>query len=152
MAKPRIAKKLLIEEVERIAFRLAQEHLAFDEPIPDFSTRFPGVLESCISVPFQKFFGYIPYSSLAAQGSILFYLIIKNHPFQNGNKRIAVTVLLVFLLKNERWLNAELVKFHKLTDWVARSKTKDWELYLMAIESFIRRYWTTDIPKMVQSS
>jgi len=36
-------KKLNITEVEYIAFRLAKQHLSFDEPVPDFSTRFPNI-------------------------------------------------------------------------------------------------------------
>ena len=37
---------ITVADVEYLAFRLAKEHLFFDEPIPDFSTRFPNVLES----------------------------------------------------------------------------------------------------------
>jgi hypothetical protein len=48
-------KEITIAEVEYIAFRLAKELLEFDEPIPNFSTRFPNTLESCLAVPFQKF-------------------------------------------------------------------------------------------------
>ena len=29
--------------------------MTYNEPIPDFETRFPNVLESCVVVPFQKF-------------------------------------------------------------------------------------------------
>ena len=32
-------KIITVKQVEFIAFRLAQEMLTFDEPIPDFSTR-----------------------------------------------------------------------------------------------------------------
>jgi len=45
---------ITIKEVEYIAFKLAQEMMAFDEPIPDFSTRYPNILESCLAFP--KFF------------------------------------------------------------------------------------------------
>ena len=87
--------RLSLAELGNVAFRLAQEHLTFSEPIPDFSSRFPGKLESCLSVPFQRFYGLTPYRSLTAKASILFYLLIKNHPFQNGNKRIAIMALLL---------------------------------------------------------
>ena len=127
-------------EVERIAFTLAQQHLAFDEPIPDFSTRFPNVLESCLATPFQRFFGKIPYRSLIAKAGELFYLLIKDHPFQNGNKRIAITTLLIFLHKNDQWLEADMEPIHKLTIWVAESKAGDKELVVMAINEFIRKH------------
>lgn len=74
---------ITVKEVEYIAFKLSQEMLAFDEPIPDFSTRYPNILESCLATPFQSFSGKSLYSGLISKASILFYLMIKNHPFQN---------------------------------------------------------------------
>ena len=35
----------------------------------------------------------------------MFYLVIKNHPFRNGNKRMAVTLTLTFLYLNGAMLN-----------------------------------------------
>ena len=32
---------ITVADVEYLAFRLAKEHLSFDEPIPDFSTMIP---------------------------------------------------------------------------------------------------------------
>ena len=133
-------ERLHLIELEHLAFKLAQEHLAFDEPIPDFSTRFPNILESCLAVPFQKFYGKEPYPSLVSKASILFYLLIKNHPFQNGNKRIAVTTLLVFLRNNGKWLNVEKEEFHELTVWIAKSKSTKKDFHVMAIETFIRKH------------
>ena len=46
-------KIINLKEVEYTAFRLAKELMTFDEPIPDFGTRFPNVLESYIQTPFQ---------------------------------------------------------------------------------------------------
>ena len=93
-------KTISISDVEYISFRLAEEMLAFDEPIPDFTSRFPNILESCIATPFQRFSKKSLYPGLISKASILFYLMVKNHPFQNGNKPIAMTTLLVFLFLN----------------------------------------------------
>ena len=90
-----------LKEVEHAAFTLAREALSFNGPIPGFSTRYPHILESCLATPFQLFGGKPLYPGLIPKAATLFYLMIKNHPFQNGNKRIAVTTLLIFLLKNE---------------------------------------------------
>lgn len=98
---------LSVREVEYISFRLARELLSFNEPIPDFSTRFSNVLESCLATPFQSFGGRTLYPSLLTKAAIFFYLMVKNHPFQNGNKRIAMTSLLVLLSKNNRWLQVD---------------------------------------------
>ena len=139
MAKPRIAEGLTLAEVEYIAFALAREKLAFDEPIPPFSTRYPNILESCLATPFQRFYGITAYPSVFAKSSILFYLLIKNHPFQNGNKRIAVTTLFVFLHKHNKWLNATLEELYKFTKWVAESDPQSKDFVVMAIEAYIRK-------------
>ena len=92
-------KELSIKEVEYIAFRLARELMSFNEPILDFSSRFANKLESCLAMPFQRFDKKLLYRGLEEKAAILFYLMVKNHPFQNGNKRIAMTTLFVFLYK-----------------------------------------------------
>jgi death-on-curing family protein len=129
-----------VQEVEYLAFRLAKEHLCFDEPIPDFSTRFPNILESCLLTPFQKFSRKSLYPSLAAKAGILFYLMIKNHPFQNGNKRIAITTLLVFLHKNSKWLKVDNQNLYNFTLWVAQSPAELKKQVVMGIEKFLRNY------------
>jgi len=84
-------KIITIADVEYLAFRLAKEHLSFNEPIPDFSTRFSHSLESCVLTPFKRFSGKALYPTLIPKAIIFFYLMIKNNPFQNGNKRITIT-------------------------------------------------------------
>jgi death-on-curing protein len=129
---------ITIADVEYLAFRLAKEHLSFDEPIPDFSTRFPNALESCVLTPFQRFSGKALYPTLIGKASILFYLMIKNQPFQNGNKRIAITALLTFLFGNGKWLKADTQEFYNFTVWVAQSPAQFKEQVVAAIEKFIR--------------
>lgn len=131
-------KIISISDVEYLAFRLAKEHLSFNEPIPDFSTRFPNVLESCVITPFQKFSGKALYPSLIGKASILFYLMIKNHPFQNGNKRIAITTLFVFLHINNKWLRVDTQELYNFTVWVAQSPSEFKEQVVQAIKKFIR--------------
>ena len=131
-------KKLTVKEVEYIAFKLAKEMLSFNEPIPDFSTRFPNVLESCLITPFQSFSGKSLYPTLVSKASMLFYLIIKNHPFQNGNKRIAITTLFVFLHKNKKWIKVNAQELYNFTVWIASSPPKVKEEAIKAIEKFIR--------------
>ena len=133
-------KTISVKEVEYIAFKLAQEMLAFDEPIPDFSTRFPNMLESCLATPFQSFSRKSFYPSLIAKTGILFYLMIKNHPFQNGNKRIAMTALLVLLFKNKKWLRADAQELYNFTVWIAQSPPKYKEEAVKAIEKFLRTH------------
>lgn len=133
-------KEITIAEVEYIAFRLAKELLEFDEPIPDFSTRFPNILESCLAVPFQKFTRKDVYKGLIAKASILFYLLIKNHPFQNGNKRIAITTLFAFLYKNQKWLKVDEKELYNFAVWVAQSPAKLKNEVVQGIEKFLKTF------------
>lgn len=133
-------KSITLKEVEYLAFRLAKEHLTFDEPIPDFPTRSPNILESCTVMPFMKFNGKFLYRTLIARASILFYLVIKNHPFQNGNKRIAMTTLFVFLYKNNKWLKVNTQNLYNFTVWVAQSPAELKDQVVMGIEKYIKTH------------
>lgn len=130
-------RQITVKEVEYIAFRLAQEILAFNEPIPDFATRFPNILESCLSAPFAGFERRSIYPSLINKASALFYLLVKNHPFQNGNKRIAITTLFVFLYKNKKWIKVDTQELYNFTIWVAQSPAKLKAETIKAIEKFL---------------
>lgn len=131
--------KVSISEVELISHRMAREILKWDEPIPDFSSRYKNVLESCLSTPFQTFNKRSLYQGLIEQSSILFYLMIKNHPFQNGNKRIAITTLFYFLYKNGKWIEIENQELYNFAVWVASSPPQFREETLSAIKKFIRK-------------
>ena len=133
-------KKLTVKEVEYIAVRLAQEILSFNEPIPDFSTRFPHILESCLAIPFQTVMRKSPYAGLVDKVSIHVYLLIKNHPFQNGNKRIAMTTLFVFLHKNKKWLKADTQELYNFTLWIAQSSPRFKDEALKAINKFLKAH------------
>lgn len=133
-------KSLTIAEVEYVAFRLAKETMEWDEPIPSFETRFPNVLESCLAQPFQTFQRKHAYKGLINKAAILFYLMIKNHPFQNGNKRIAMTTLFYFLYKNKKWLRVDNQELYNFAKWVAESNPKLKDQTVAAIQKFIKTY------------
>lgn len=132
--------KLSVAEIEEVAFRLAKEKLEWDEPIPDFSLRSAGVLESCVAVPFQKFGGNDLYEGLEKKASVLFYMMVKNHPFQNGNKRIAMTTLLYFLYQNQKWLRVDEVELYNFAKWIAASNAKLKDETIHAATKFIKTY------------
>lgn len=133
-------KTLTVKEVEYCSFKVAKAIMNFKEPIPDFSTRFPNILESCVSVPFQTFAGKSLYPDLTAKAAILFYLMIKNHPFQNGNKRIAITTLFVFLYMNEKWITIDHKELYSFTMWIAESNARLKTETIKAVEKFLKLY------------
>lgn len=133
-------QKINISEVEYIAHRLAKKFMDWDEPIPIFGSRFPNILESCLAVPFQGFGGHTFYKGLIGKAAILFYLMVKNHPFENGNKRIAMTTLFVFLYKNKKWLRVDNKELYNFAKWVAESNPRLKNETVKAIEKFIKTY------------
>jgi len=133
-------KTISVKDVEYLAFRLAQETMSYNEPIPDFATRYPNILESCLAVPFQTFSKKSLYPSFSKKAGILFYLLIKNHPFQNGNKRIAMTTLFLFLFLNKKWLRADAQKLYNFAVWVAQSPPEFKDETLQAVEKFLKAH------------
>lgn len=130
-------KQITIAEVEHIAHKLAKEQMSWDEPIPDFGTRYPGKLESCLANAFQTFGKRDLYPTLIDKASIIFYQMIKNHPFLNGNKIIAVTTLLVFLFFNKKWLRTTNEEIYELSVDVAKSSPKLKKGIVGLIKNFI---------------
>jgi death-on-curing protein len=78
--------------------------------------REPALLESAVATPQATFGGVSPYRDrIEVAGAYLFYLC-GNHPFVDGNKRVALGACLVFLQLNglepapdsEQWENLTL--------------------------------------------
>ena len=70
-------KPLSLAEVEYIAFSLAEKFMTWNEPIPEFGSRFPHILESCLAVPFARFGKKDLYRGVVDKGIMLFYLLMK---------------------------------------------------------------------------
>lgn len=134
-----MVRYLTMEEMQLVAHSLAQEMMSWNEPIPPFNTRFPHKLESCLSSVSATFGGKDLYPTLDDKAAALLYLLVKNHPFQNGNKRIAVTGLLVFLMLNGYWMSVDTVKLYNFAVWVARSDPELNEETIAAAASFVRK-------------
>ena len=59
-----------------------------------------GLLESALETPFQSYGGEELYPSIQAKAARLCYGLVKNHAMVDGNKRIGVHAMLVFLCVN----------------------------------------------------
>lgn len=55
------------------------------------------LLDSALNAPFQTFDGDDIYKTVQSKAAKLGFSLVKNHPFIDGNKRIAILVMIVFL-------------------------------------------------------
>ena len=92
---------------------------------------------------YQTFGGKELYPSLQEKAANLLYFITKNHSFNDGNKRIAATMFLYFLDKNN-WLFENGVKriadntLVALTIMIAESKPAEKELMVNLVMNFLK--------------
>ncbi|MEO6760512.1 MAG: type II toxin-antitoxin system death-on-curing family toxin [Saprospiraceae bacterium] len=91
---------LEIEDFEQIVDMLQLLRAEFTEDIPDFETRYTGILEGIIGQIKANYYGRELYKGIVNKAVMMFYCLVKNHPFFNGNKRVAVVALYEFLKRN----------------------------------------------------
>jgi len=56
-----------------------------------------GLLDSALNLPFQSFDGKDIYKTIEAKAARLGFSLVNNHSFVDGNKRIGILAMLVFL-------------------------------------------------------
>lgn len=100
-----------------------------------------GKLDSSLKTPFQAGFGTLFYKGFAKKAAILFYLIIKNHPFNDGNKRMGVVLLEYFCHKNNKILNLDNKNLFHLAIFTPISEDKDFALIVieLVINKFLKK-------------
>jgi death-on-curing protein len=59
-----------------------------------------GLLDAAVAMPRQQFGGAFLHEDFAAMAAAYLFHIAQNHPFVDGNKRVAVMSALAFLLAN----------------------------------------------------
>lgn len=133
-------KKVTISEVEFVAFKTAEIVCAWNEPLPPFITRYPNRLEECLSIPFQALGGKDLYRGIKGKAAIMFYMLSRsNHAFVNGNKRMAVMILLTLLYKNGYWVRVHYQEMYRFAVSVAESKKENRDSVIKQIELFIEK-------------
>ncbi|NSW90327.1 MAG: type II toxin-antitoxin system death-on-curing family toxin [Firmicutes bacterium] len=84
-------KRLSIPQIVMMHSALIKETGGLD------GIRDENLLDSAVNAPFQTFGGEYVYKTLEVKAARLGYSIVKNHPFVDGNKRIGMLAMLVFL-------------------------------------------------------
>ncbi len=130
-------KQITLKEVKEISFVLAQKLHTFNQPFPGFESRFPNRLESCLATPYQTIDKKDCYPTTIHKLSVMFYLMNKNHSFQNGNKRVAITTLLYALYKEGKWLTVDYMTLYETSIFVSNSLPKAKDQMIDYIQKFI---------------
>ena len=101
-----ITYEIQFEEALSAIDELKKVLIAKNEATPLFGNRkddsFAGVLGNIV----QSFGGDYLYPSIEEQAANLLYMIIKNHPFTDGNKRIGAFLFIWFLERNKHNLKS----------------------------------------------
>ena len=130
---------LQIADFEKIVDFLQSIQADFSEDIPGFETRYSGVLEGIIGQLDSNCFGKELYKGIVNKAVWMFYCLIKNHPFFNGNKRVAVLALCDFLKRNtsELYLDERniLNDLHNMAIRTSKSKPENIE----SIKNYLKR-------------
>jgi death-on-curing family protein len=92
---------LKLEEAQEIIKNIKKELLNKKEASDLFGVDSNGKLQGILKGIYQTFNGKELYPSLEEKAAHLLYFIIKDHPFVDGNKRIASFLFIYFLDKNE---------------------------------------------------
>lgn len=134
-----------IELMEKMCHRLAVAIFDTEEdPITQFKDHEFPLLDSALKLPKQTFDQKELYPTLETKTAILYYTLNKNHPFRNGNKRIATASLLVFLYINNHWLNVPRDELLKKTLFIAQSNPADKEKIIIELNIWIKKYMTKE--------
>jgi len=87
---------ITLEEARQTVARLREHYRAGSL----FGRERDGTLSGALHAVFQTFGGKDLYPTLEGKAAHLLYFLVKNHPFVDGNKRIAAILFLWFLEKN----------------------------------------------------
>jgi len=91
---------LQYDDVKKTIEEVKKELLAAKEASDLFGQEYRGKLESIVKNLYQTFDKKELYGSVEEKAAHLLYLTIKDHPFADGNKRIASFLFVYFLNKN----------------------------------------------------
>lgn len=110
-----------------------------------FGSEKDGSFKSSIGQIYQTFDGQELYPSIEEKAAMLLYLVVKNHSFVDGNKRIAATLFLWFMQNNGILYNPNGTKrisdgtLVALTLMIAESRADEKDVMLKVIVNLINK-------------
>ncbi|HEX6291344.1 MAG TPA: type II toxin-antitoxin system death-on-curing family toxin [Herpetosiphonaceae bacterium] len=84
-----------------------------------------GKLEAAVAAPDVSMFGEDLYVGLPAKATALFFRLVRAHGFSDGNKRVALVALIVYLERNGMRLHADDDAVYDFTMAAATDATQE---------------------------
>lgn len=104
-----------------ICHKLADELFKGEEPMGLYTDHDEAKLQASLALPRQEVFGEELYKGVYKKAAVLFYAINRNHAFGNGNKRLSVVSLLVFLYMNDIIFDGSNDELRDKALWLAQT-------------------------------
>lgn len=121
---------LTCEDVLRGYYLLADFFLQSDQEEKMYvGLKNVSLLESAVGRQIVSFGNRYKWDSIESIAATLFFGLIKNHAFHDGNKRIALLMLIYFLFKNNRVVNTNVKVFEELAVRTAANELQQYEGY-----------------------
>ena len=98
------------------------------------------LLESALARPFQTFDQKELYPSIEEKASALLESLTINHPFMDGNKRIAYTLFRILLLQNGLDINASEDSKYNLVIGVSKGEVRFDDILEWTLKNKIDRF------------
>jgi death-on-curing protein len=136
--KSQSIRHLSKEDIAIIYIELFDRFKEIDEPIPPFEHVNKKEVENLAIIPQTRHFGEEQYPTIESKAAILFYKINKGHIFPNGNKRISLACLFVFLDSNNFRLDITEDQATNKALEVANSDPNDFHQVKRELESWIK--------------
>ena len=140
-------KSLAATAAERITYEDAMEAIAvLKEMFNDsdiFGTEKDASFKSSLGQIYQTFDGKELYPTVEIKAAMLLYLVVKNHSFVDGNKRIAAFIFLWYMSRNDILYRVDGSKIVSdgalvaLTLLIAESKPEEREIILKLVINFL---------------
>lgn len=84
-----------------------------------------GKLEAAVAAPDVSMFGADLYTDLPSKAAALFYRLIRTHGFSDGNKRVALVALILYLQRHGMRLRADEETLFEFTMGAAIDTTQE---------------------------
>ncbi len=131
-------KYLTVDLIRRIHSVLQKRFMEMGEPIPPLTASHDHEIENLALLPQQAFYGIEAYPTLESKAAILFYKVNKSQIFPNGNKRLSLGLLFVFLDMNNKKLSITADEATAKALELANTPAEDFEKVKIGLENWIK--------------